>query len=112
MPFHSTVSVTAVILCEFFQDSDKPTRYYMCYDNKNNTTMQPLDLQSILMWITIISLVFLVAMTGLSINRFFIHRAHRRALAELHRRAFDRNNADPRIELRTSTVESRVNADR
>ena len=73
--------------------------------------MQPLDLQSILMWITIISLVFLVAMTGMSINRFFIHRAHRRALAELHRRAFERV-ADPRIELRTSTVESRVNADR
>lgn len=73
--------------------------------------MQPLDIQSILMWITIISLVFLVAMTGLSINRFFIHRAHRRALAELHRRAFERG-VNSRVELRTSTVESRVNADR
>ncbi|MDE6394021.1 MAG: hypothetical protein K2K77_01655 [Duncaniella sp.] len=74
--------------------------------------MQPLDLQSILMWITIICLVFLVAMTGMSINRFFIHRAHRRALAELHRRAFERSDADTRMQLRTSTVESRVNADR
>ncbi len=73
--------------------------------------MQPLDIQSILLWITIISLVVLVALTGMSINRFFIHRAHRRALAELHRRAFARG-AEESIELRTSTVESRVNAGR
>lgn len=49
--------------------------------------MFPLAMHDILMWIAIISLVILVAMTGMYINRFFIHRAHRRALAELHRRA-------------------------
>ncbi|MDE6065376.1 MAG: hypothetical protein K2G27_00965 [Duncaniella sp.] len=73
--------------------------------------MQILDLHAILMWITIISLVVLVALTGMSINRFFIHRAHRRALAELHRRAFDSGNST-RVELRTSTVKSQVNVDR
>ena len=73
--------------------------------------MQLLDIQSILMWITIISLVVLVALTGMSINRFFIHRAHRRALAELRRRTFDRNTSSD-VDLRTSTVESRVTADR
>lgn len=49
--------------------------------------MFPPAMHDILMWIAIISLVILVAMTGMYINRFFIHRAHRRALAELHRRA-------------------------
>lgn len=49
--------------------------------------MFSLDVHAILMWIAIISLVILVSMTGMYLNRFFIHRAHRRALDELHRRA-------------------------
>lgn len=51
--------------------------------------MFSLESYDILMWIAIISLVILVAMTGMYINRFFIHRAHRRALAELHRRSIE-----------------------
>lgn len=49
--------------------------------------MFSLNMHDILMWIAIASLVVLVSTTGMYINRFFIHRAHRRALAELHRRA-------------------------
>lgn len=49
--------------------------------------MTPLDTRDLLMWIAIICLVILVAMTGMYLNRFFIHRAHRRALDELHRKA-------------------------
>lgn len=45
------------------------------------------DPHDILMWIAIIGLVLLMARTGMYINRFFIYRAHRRAIAELHRRA-------------------------
>lgn len=45
------------------------------------------------------ALVFLAARTGMLINSFFIHRAHRKALAELRRRTLEhigeQNAADP-----------------
>lgn len=56
--------------------------------------MFSLDMHDILMWIAIASLVVLVSTTGMYINRFFIHRAHRRALAELHRRASESERAN------------------
>ena len=48
--------------------------------------MNPLDLHDILLWVVIISLVVLATVTGMYINRMFMHRAHRRALQELRRR--------------------------
>ena len=51
-------------------------------------------MHDILMWIAIASLVVLVSTTGMYINRFFIHRAHRRALAELHRRTSESERAN------------------
>lgn len=41
----------------------------------------------IMTWGVIIALVILTTMTGVWLNRFFTYRAHRRALAELRRRA-------------------------
>lgn len=40
-------------------------------------------IHEILMWLVIIALVVLVAMSGMCLNRMYIHRAHRKALAEL-----------------------------
>lgn len=39
------------------------------------------------MWGVVIALVLLATLTGMWLNKFFTYRAHRRALAELHRRA-------------------------
>ena len=49
--------------------------------------MNILDYQDLMMWGVIIALVVLATMTGMWLNRFFTHRAHRRAIAELRRRA-------------------------
>lgn len=70
--------------------------------------MFPLEMHDILMWIAIISLVILVAMTGMYINRFFIHRAHRRALAELHRRATEAERAHTSMTTAPDTVNVRT----
>lgn len=70
--------------------------------------MFPLAMHDILMWIAIISLVILVAMTGMYINRFFIHRAHRRALAELHRRATEAERSHTPMTPATETVKVRT----
>jgi len=70
--------------------------------------MFPLAMHDILMWIAIISLVILVAMTGMYINRFFIHRAHRRALAELHRRATEAERTHSSMTPAPDTVNVRT----
>lgn len=66
----------------------------MFYNQRNNnsllntpTIMNPLEMQEILFWSTIIAIVALTVITGRMINRFLTYRAHRRALAELRRRA-------------------------
>lgn len=48
--------------------------------------MAPLDERTLLLWLAIVSLVVLVTVTGMLLNRFFTYRAHRRALAALHER--------------------------
>ncbi len=62
----------------------------------------------IMTWGVIIALVLLTTMTGMWLNRFFTYRAHRRALAELRRRALasapSRTDAQPAVE--TGTVVS------
>lgn len=45
--------------------------------------MEPLDERSLMIWILIVIMVVVVALTGMFLNRFFIRRAHRKALAEL-----------------------------
>ena len=70
--------------------------------------MFPLAMHDILMWIAIISLVILVAMTGMYINRFLIHRAHRRALAELHRRATEAERRHSPVAPATEAVKVRT----
>ena len=70
--------------------------------------MFSIDIHAILMWIAIISLVILVSMTGMYLNRFFIHRAHRRALAELHRRATETKEAHTSMHNSTETVTETV----
>lgn len=61
--------------------------------------MGHIDIQYLLMWGAVMALVFLAARTGMLINSFFIHRAHRKALAELRRRTLEhigeQNAADP-----------------
>lgn len=49
--------------------------------------MNPIDFEDFMMLGAITALVVLVTYTGVCINRFFVHRAHRRALAELQSRA-------------------------
>ncbi len=44
-------------------------------------------MHEILFWSSIIALVILTVVTGRMVNRFLTYRAHRRALAELRRRA-------------------------
>ena len=60
----------------------------MRYTNKKRA-MNPLDTHEILMWLAIIAIIVLVSITGMCINRVYIHRAHRKALAELRRRVID-----------------------
>lgn len=66
----------------------QPANAGKCYINKK-CTMNPLDSHEILMWLAIIALIVFVSMTGMCINRVYIHRAHRKALAELRRRAIE-----------------------
>lgn len=47
------------------------------------------DIHEILMWLVIIALVVFVAMSGMCLNRIYIHRAHRKAIAELRRRLIE-----------------------
>ena len=49
--------------------------------------MATLDIRTLLLWLGIVSLVILVTVTGMFINRFFTYRAHRRALAALKERS-------------------------
>lgn len=51
--------------------------------------MDTLNTHDTLIWIAIIALIALASVTGMYLNRFFIHRAHRKALAELKRRILD-----------------------
>ncbi|MBD5332801.1 MAG: hypothetical protein HDR97_03480 [Bacteroides sp.] len=51
--------------------------------------MTPIEPRELLTWIAIIAIIALAATTGMLINRFLIHRAHRRALAELRRRILE-----------------------
>ena len=66
----------------------QPANAGKCYTNKQ-CAMNPLDSHEILMWLAIIALIVFVSMTGMCINRVYIHRAHRKALAELRRRAIE-----------------------
>lgn len=70
--------------------------------------MFSLDMHDILMWIAIASLVVLVSTTGMYINRFFIHRAHRRALAELHRRASESERANRDVSSSAESLKVRT----
>lgn len=70
--------------------------------------MFSIDIHAILMWIAIISLVILVSMTGMYLNRFFIYRAHRRALAELHRRATEADEVHSSMHTSTEPVTETV----
>ncbi len=45
--------------------------------------MEPLDDRSLMIWILIVVIVSIISLTGMFLNRFFIRRAHRKALAEL-----------------------------
>lgn len=49
--------------------------------------MNILDYTDLLMWIAIIALVVLTTRTAMWLNRFFIYRAHRKALDHLRRSA-------------------------
>ncbi|MCM1051888.1 MAG: hypothetical protein NC349_07985 [Paenibacillus sp.] len=53
-------------------------------------------IHEILMWLVIIALVVLVAMSGMCLNRMYIHRAHRKALAELRRRVMEEHYDEER----------------
>ncbi|MDE6859777.1 MAG: hypothetical protein K2J65_05135 [Duncaniella sp.] len=45
--------------------------------------MEPLDERSLVIWILIVIVVAIVALAGMFLNRYFIRRAHRKALADL-----------------------------
>lgn len=51
--------------------------------------MDILDTHDALMLIAIIAVVALAALTGMCINKVYIHHAHRRALSELKRRILE-----------------------
>lgn len=68
--------------------------------------MSPLEPREILLWIAIIAIIALAATTGMLINRFFIHRAHRRALAELRRRILEEASFAPGSSMMYRTIES------
>ena len=81
----------------------------MRYTNKKRA-MNPLDTHEILMWLAIIAIIVLVSMTGMCINRVYIHRAHRKALAELRRRVIDsamhcENTYDNGPEIDSATID-------
>ncbi|MCM1163058.1 MAG: hypothetical protein NC339_02235 [Muribaculaceae bacterium] len=61
--------------------------------------MNILDTHDFLMWGAVIALVLLATLTGMWLNRFFTYRAHRRALAELRRRALmaERSSRDEAV---------------
>lgn len=60
-------------------------------------------IHDILMWLVIIALVVLVAMSGMCLNRMYIHRAHRKAIAELHRRLMEEScHEEPYHEMERS----------
>ncbi len=45
--------------------------------------MAPIDERTLLLWLGIVILVAAVSVTGMLVNRYLTHRAHRRALEEL-----------------------------
>lgn len=45
--------------------------------------MELLDERTLIIWLVIVALVAIVSLTGMFLNRFFIYRAHRKALEEL-----------------------------
>lgn len=49
--------------------------------------MAPIDNRSLILWMGIMLLVVLVSATGMLLNRYLTHRAHRRALEEWHLKA-------------------------
>lgn len=49
--------------------------------------MNILAYTDLLMWLAIVALVVLTVRTAMMVNKFFIHRANRRALAELRKAA-------------------------
>lgn len=58
--------------------------------------MAPIDNRSLILWMGIMLLVVIVSATGMLLNRYLTHRAHRRALEEWR--------------LKAVTAECRVNA--
>lgn len=65
--------------------------------------MEILDSHEAIMWLAIASMIALASVTGMYINRFFIHRAHRRALADLKRRILRELADSPHHESEHST---------
>lgn len=45
--------------------------------------MELLDERTLVIWLVIVAIVAVVSLTGMFLNRFFIYRAHRKALEEL-----------------------------
>lgn len=45
--------------------------------------MELLDERTLLIWLIIVAIVGAVSLTGMFLNRFFIYRAHRKALEEM-----------------------------
>ena len=70
--------------------------------------MFSLDIHVFFFLFAIASLVVLVSTTGMYINRFFIHRAHRRALAELHRRASESERANGAVSPSAESLKVRT----
>lgn len=62
--------------------------------------MAPLDERTLLLWLGIVSLVILVTVTGMLINRFFTYRAHRRALDALRQRRLAATDAPIMAEVK------------
>ncbi|MCI8998770.1 MAG: hypothetical protein HFJ95_07235 [Muribaculaceae bacterium] len=42
--------------------------------------MELLDERTLIIWLIIVAIVAIVSLTGMFLNRFFIYRAHRKAL--------------------------------
>lgn len=70
--------------------------------------MNILDTRELLMWGAIIALVLLASATGMWLNRYFTHRAHRRALDELRRRALMAEESAPGSGVAPESVGVRV----
>lgn len=45
--------------------------------------MELLDERTLLIWLIIVAIVGAVSLTGMFLNRFFIYRAHRKAIEEM-----------------------------